>query len=95
MATFKYFSGTTELSGFPMPVRNAEFAARFPGVKGRRYDGFSMLVARDSFGVEQPVTRVIKYKSRPSLHKCGDKCRSAKGPNCECECGGQFHGCGN
>lgn len=24
--------------------------------------------------------------------KCGPKCRSAKGPDCECSCGGQNHG---
>jgi len=25
-------------------------------------------------------------------HACGAKCRGAKGPNCECQCGGENHG---
>lgn len=40
-----------------------------------------------------PVHRVVAYKTHsPSRHKCGAKCRNAKGPNCECVCGGEFHG---
>jgi hypothetical protein len=27
-------------------------------------------------------------------HKCGAKCRSSKGPVCECSCGGAHHGGG-
>lgn len=42
----------------------------------------------------QPVTRVIEFKKNPSLHKCDARCRHAKGNNCECSCGGQFHGAG-
>jgi hypothetical protein len=42
--------------------------------------------------VTVPVTRMVEYKSNPSKHVCGPKCRSAKGHQCECECGGQYHG---
>ena len=39
------------------------------------------------------VDRVVAYKNHnPSLHKCGARCRSATGHNCECSCGGEFHG---
>jgi len=39
-----------------------------------------------------PVTRTIYFKSNPSLHVCDARCRHAKGHNCECSCGGKFHG---
>jgi hypothetical protein len=94
MAKFFYFSGTTEVSYYGA-IRNAEFAAKFPGVKGKRSDSFSMLVGRNAAGELQPVTRVIEFKKNPSLHKCSDKCRSAKGGSCECSCRGQFHGAGD
>jgi hypothetical protein len=45
-------------------------------------------------GVTLQCARKIDYKKNPSLHKCGDKCRNAKGPNCECACGGHNHGAG-
>jgi hypothetical protein len=92
-ATVKYFSGTQEVKNI-RAMRNAEFAAQFPGQTARRYDGFSMMVASvegDSKNLI-PVTRTIFYKKNPSLHKCDARCTSAKGKNCECSCGGQFHG---
>ena len=36
--------------------------------------------------------RHIARPSNASNHKCGGKCRSARGPNCECSCGGVNHG---
>ena len=93
MTTFKYFSGTTEVS-FYGSIRNAEFAALFPGVRGKRSDSFSMLVGRLN-GQLAPVTRIIEYKSNPSLHKCDGRCLHAKGRTCECSCGGRNHGAGN
>lgn len=107
MARFRYFSDTTgepielvNIQGMP----NKEFAARFPGVKGRRYDGFSMYVG-DPVGVREvvgqrfgacvPVTRIIDYKSQPSLHQCNGKCLNGKATGtCECRCGGKNHGRG-
>jgi len=97
MATFKYFSGTVELTHI-RPMLNAKFAAAFPGIRGIRYDGFHMFVGyaqgATKDGQELPVTRKIEFKSNPSLHKCDARCQSAKGRLCECSCGGKFHGFG-
>jgi len=99
----KYFSGETELRGNIMGLRNSDFAARFPGIKGRRFDGFDMMVAfpegaKYDAALTQalPVTRVINYKSNPSKHECDTRCRHAKGRvmNCECSCEGKNHGAG-
>lgn len=34
----------------------------------------------------------IMHNPQGSLHRCSDKCRGARGPDCECSCGGMFHG---
>lgn len=31
--------------------------------------------------------------SHSDKHTCGARCTSAVGPNCECSCGGENHGC--
>lgn len=87
---------TVELSGYVQPMKNAEFAAAFPGVKGKRFDSFDMRVARAPDGRYLPVTRSIVYKGRPSLHKCDARCMNATGRTmkCECACGGKNHGAG-
>jgi hypothetical protein len=92
MSTAKYFNGTEQLTGI-QPVRNEQFAA-MGGVKSvhNRYDGFSRLAGRNAAGVLVPVTRLVFFKSNPSLHKCDARCQHAKGHNCECSCGGEFHG---
>lgn len=42
------------------------------------------------------AVRMVDYKTvSPSLHKCGTKCMSAKGPSCECQCNGANHGINN
>ncbi len=44
-------------------------------------------------GTQAAVHRVVAFQNHnPSLHKCGARCRNAKGPNCECSCRGEFHG---
>jgi hypothetical protein len=106
--TLKYFNGTTELHR-PQPMDNKEFVQLFPGVKGKRWDGFSMMVANplDFTPVFdrtvgrwttdlRPVTRVINYKSNPSKHICDARCMNATGRTmqCECSCGGKNHGNG-
>lgn len=99
MATFKNFSDTT---GTPVELRyvtsmpNKEFAARFPGVKGIRYDGYTMWVGREVVGGPVlPVTRKIEFKSQPSRHECNAKCLGGKHTGvCECKCGGANHGRG-
>jgi hypothetical protein len=89
----KYFSDTTELVDARSMV-NPEFAQRFPGIKGLWYDSFHRWVGTttDAPKTLLPVTRKIFYSTTPSLHVCSGKCRSATGPNCECACGGQYHG---
>ena len=91
----KYFSDingtTTEIPG-RFSMRNEEFAKKFPGIKGKRDDGFSRMVGTLN-GEVFPITRVIFYKGRPSLHECNAKCRGGKcGGVCECQCGGKNHG---
>lgn len=109
MAKIKYFNGENELTAL-QPMKNAEFAARFPGVKGKKYDGYSMFVGRP-VNVEPKfiqgegwdrstlvaVERVIEYKSNPSKHICDARCVNATGKimKCECSCGGKNHGRGS
>lgn len=102
MANFKYFSDiggeTVELR--PASIQgmdNAKFAEKFPGVKGRRMDGFQKLVGCPVTGGSDfyPVTRSIEYKANPSKHVCNAKCLNGKANGaCECQCGGRNHGAG-
>lgn len=97
MATFKYFSDidgeAIELSS-PWNMSNKEFAAKFPGVKGLKADGYSMWVGYRGNEV-LPLTRRIEYKRNPSLHVCNAKCLGGKiNGTCECQCGGKNHGAG-
>lgn len=90
----KYFSGDVQLVSV-QPVKNEQFIA-MGGVKskGNYYDSFSRLAGKTQDGKLLPVTRTIFYKKNPSLHVCDGRCRHAKGGNCECSCGGQYHGIG-
>ncbi len=99
MADIRKFSdlcGTVELKNLhSMP--NQEFAARFPGVRGIRYDGYTMWVGHPISGTGGvlPVTRKITYKAYPSRHECNSKCLNGKvNGTCECSCGGKNHGAG-
>jgi hypothetical protein len=96
MTTIKYFSdvnGQKVALSHPHGMDNTKFAAAFPGVKGRRYDGFQMLVGyADGSKVPLPITRRIEFKSNPSLHVCDARCMNARGRTCECSCGGKNHG---
>ena len=99
MATFKYFSGTTELVHV-RPMRNTDFWKRFGFPRrGVAYDGFSKFIGfvngRTMDADAVAVERVIEYKRNPSLHKCDGRCLHAKGRNCECSCGGANHGAGS
>jgi len=94
--TVKYFSGTQELVSTHW-LGNAAFHRRFGFVLlGMRVDGYGKLVGyapgATMDGQELPVTRVIEYMRSPSKHKCDARCTHAKGRQCECSCGGQFHG---
>ena len=91
MATFKYFNGNTELTSV-MAIDNAKFE-EIGGVKSKhnRFDSFKRMAGKID-GVLVPVTRMIEYKSRPSLHKCDARCQNSTGHVCECSCGGKYHG---
>ncbi len=96
-ASVKYYSGTIELKNVYNLAR-AKFLA-IGGVRSKhnRCDGFSDMVGHPVEGGDAilPVTRTIFYKRFPSKHVCDARCRHAKGHNCECSCGGKFHGAGN
>lgn len=101
MANIKYFSDVTGEAVrlvAPHGMSNKEFAARWPGVRGIRYDGFEMLVGHadgNLGGDVLPVTRKIEYKAQPSLHECNAKCMNGRHNGaCECRCGGANHGRG-
>ncbi|KGC70803.1 hypothetical protein DP57_6329 [Burkholderia pseudomallei] len=97
MARIKYFNGTQELKNIH-GIDREKFAQVFPGVKGRRWDGFSMMVGYplDGSSGPIPVERVIEFKSNPSRHACDSRCLNAQGKvmRCECSCGGLNHGRG-
>jgi hypothetical protein len=101
MTNFKYFADingeTIELVGYELGMSFEEFAKKFPGVKGKRRDGYSMRTMRAVDGRELPVTRSIEYKSNPSKHVCDARCLNATGKvmKCECACGGKNHGKGH
>lgn len=99
VANIKYFSDFNGESVSLKAIRdipNKEFVDKFPGVKGRRSDGFSMWVGFSAeTGEMLPVTRTIEYKSNPSKHECNSKCLNGKHNGvCECRCGGKNHGAG-
>jgi hypothetical protein len=94
ITTVKHYSGTVELTQvFPLDLN--KFLA-IGGVKSKHnsYDSFSRKVGmpKDGPAAVLPVTRTIFFKRNPSLHKCDARCQSAKGHDCECQCGGKNHG---
>lgn len=93
----KYFSGAEHIpqDAYIGPIKNADFDARWPGVKGIKYDGYYKLYAHQYKGQDWPITRIIEYSRTPSRHKCDARCLMAKGRNCECQCGGANHGRGH
>ncbi|MDH0342114.1 hypothetical protein [Chromobacterium haemolyticum] len=99
MARIKYFcdldGDVVELTAVTC-MDNKEFASRFPGIAGFRYDGYNKWVGIAAGSDELlPVTRKIEYKTRPSLHECNAKCLNGKCNGvCECRCGGKNHGRG-
>jgi hypothetical protein len=102
MANIKHFSdlnGETIVLKSIYGMPNAEFATRFPAIKGRRFDSFAMWVGVAEGATRAdavPVTRLIEYKSFPSRHECDARCINATGRvmRCECSCGGKNHGKG-
>ena len=72
----------------------ASYFEESTGMKAARFiKGSGYMWGYRSDGTKTPVSRAVAFKNHnPSLHKCGAKCRNAQGPNCECSCGGEFHG---
>jgi hypothetical protein len=102
MANMQHFydgpDGAILLTGNIQAMRDAECAARFPGIRAKSYQrGYSrMVMFAPGRGNELfPVTRIIERKSNPSNHKCGPRCQNATGFQCECACKGKNHGAGN
>ena len=107
MADFRYFHDDIELTNI-RGMDNKTFASAYPMERGRKYDGYSMMVGRIASsepvwvagqGWQEallPVQRVVRFKSNPSRHECDARCMNATGRtmNCECSCGGKNHGRG-
>lgn len=99
MSTIKYFSGAVELV-YIRSLENKKFADKFPGIIGRRFDGYAKLVGyaagATKDGQELPVDRIVEFKSNARFHECDARCLNASGKimRCECSCGGKNHGRG-
>ena len=98
MTITRYFSGKREISSTRW-LPKTEAAILFPGINCVRVDSFSVIAGWAPGHMHDaellPVTRVIYYADRPSRHNCDARCRHARGRNCECSCGGQYHGLGD
>ena len=90
---YRYFNGKTTFDKIKFYNRK-DYIAKFGMERSYRDGGVDMIVGITCEGVELPANRRISYKLRPSLHKCDARCTNAKGFNCECSCGGQYHGTG-
>lgn len=95
----KWFSGSTELkAGFALKneIVRGKFNREVFQASIQRFDSFSLMVGTlDGKWNETeflPVTRIIRFDESGSGHKCDARCQSAKGGQCECECGGKNHG---
>jgi hypothetical protein len=53
------------------------------------------LTGFDATGTEHEVARSIAYDLNGSRHRCNSSCQHARGKQCECACGGAFHGKGH
>lgn len=92
--TFTMYDASNNELSYGGAMSPASYFESFTGLKaGRFIKGSGYMWGYRSDGTRAPVARVVAFKNHnPSLHKCGPKCRNAKGPNCECSCKGEFHG---
>lgn len=93
----RIFHGDKELKSNGYRMKREDVAREFPGLKVVGVDSFSVFAGYDPENPKAPqlpVTRKIYYKVNGTKHKCDARCRHAKGHNCECSCGGRFHGIG-
>jgi hypothetical protein len=102
MATSLYF---TTINGQPVQLKNVYYTDRKADHRGAFErevvvgektvgDYYTFAVGRAADGKLYAADRLIFRKTNPSNHKCGARCRHAKGGNCECACGGKYHGAG-
>jgi len=57
-----------------------------------KFDAARPIVGSYQLGSIHLRVEPITHDLAGSQHKCGPKCRSARGPACECSCGGKNHG---
>lgn len=96
MANFRYFDASGNRATNVYCTDRIDFAKKFPGFvphKSAARSGHRFIGRVD--GADVAIMRAIEFKANPSLHQCGAKCRHAKGGQCECSCGGKYHGAGN
>lgn len=66
-------------------ITRAEMMARWAGLRDRRgyfYQPEMFIEAKR-----------LNWKYRPDPTECDGRCMSARGPNCDCKCKGENHGC--
>jgi hypothetical protein len=49
----------------------------------------------ESCGELHAAERIIERGATPSFHRCDARCLYARGTQCECACGGKWHGVGD
>ena len=87
--TAKYFSDSQEVKN-PHEAHSQWLSA----IGATRISSAGRLIGHTKTGPDaiMAITRVIYYSNSPSLHKCDARCTNARGHNCECSCGGLYHG---
>jgi hypothetical protein len=77
------------------PKVSCKFMARVPATMEVRYNA---AVLAGTFDYQKhtcgTVLAVVTIIGKTSETECGDKCKSAIGPACECKCSGDNHGVG-
>jgi hypothetical protein len=105
-AQIKYFAGVAEYNGTQVQSEPAKvYAEWFPdrswGIAhgyGTKHIpianavrlGLRLLVTKESN--PRPIDRIVEFRKTANPTVCNAKCRSARGPLCDCSCGGQNHG---
>lgn len=94
---------TTLQTNFDLPgfkpeeeIKTGRIETQHYGKSGQRLRGVAIrdgkLTGHDSGGTEHEVARTVNYNPDGSRHKCNSSCQHATGKQCECSCGGRFHG---
>jgi hypothetical protein len=105
-AQIKYFAGVAEYDGTQVQSEPAKvYAEWFPdrswGIAhgyGTKHIpianavrlGLRLLVTKESN--PRPIDRIVEFRKTANPTVCNAKCRSARGPMCDCSCGGRNHG---